>query len=318
MDQKKGYLNQSAGEYQTAILYDRDNFGYQLGLAQTYAALGRMNEAVAYLVPLHERQPESGIVNLELARISAKNGESATAIRYYHNALYALWPPDSESQRLAGRFELIEFLLKQNDKVHAQAELIALGENLPSDSGLQVRTADLFSQAQDYEHALALYLEALKTNSHDRAALKGAGESAFALRRYDLAHRYTQLAVSGSSPDPASAELLRTTELIRKMDPFVRGISVSQRRQIVLDAFVTAGERLQSCWATSQPALDTRWKELKPQVNESMLKRDPDLVDIAMNLVFDIEQATSVQCGAPTGKDHALLLISKLHDGGER
>jgi len=58
-NQKKGYLNQSPGEYRTAILYDRDNFGYRLGLAQTYAALGRMNEAFAYLVPLHERQQTS-------------------------------------------------------------------------------------------------------------------------------------------------------------------------------------------------------------------------------------------------------------------
>src|SRR5262249_2825202 len=147
VDQKKGYLNQAAGEYQAAILYGRDNFDYQLGLAQTYAALGRMNEALTYLLPLHEQQPESGIVNLQLARIYAKTGESAIAIRYYHNALYALWPPDSESQRLRGRFELIEFLLKQNDQVHAQAELIALVANLPSNSGLQVRTADLFSQA---------------------------------------------------------------------------------------------------------------------------------------------------------------------------
>ena len=318
IDRKKGYLDQSAGEYQTAILYDRDNFRSQLGLAQTYAALGRMNEALAYLVPLHEQQPESGIVNLELARIYAKKGESATAIRYYHNALYALWPPDSESQRLAGRFELIEFLLKQNDKVHAQAELIALVANLPSDSGLQVRTADLFSQAQDYQHALALYQEALQTNRYDQVALKGAGESAFALGRYDLAHRYLRIAVSGDSPDPTSAELLRAAELVQKMDPFVRRISVSQRRQIVVDAFLTAGERLKSCSATNQPALDTRWKELKPQINKSMLKRDPDLVDTAMNLVFDIEQATSENCGVPTGKDHALLLISKLHEGSER
>jgi len=314
-DQKKGYLKQAAGEYQAAILYAPANFDYQLGLAQTLTALGRTDEAFTYLMPLHEQQPESGVVNLELARIYAKKGEIATAIRYYHNSLYALWPPDLENQRLEGRFELTEFLLKQNDKVHAQAELIALAANLPPDTHLNVRIGDLFAKAQDYEHALAQYEEALKVNNHDEAALKGAGKAAFASGRYSLAHRYLQQAASNESADPESVELLKTTDLISRMDPFVRRITVSQRRQIVVDAFATAGERLKSCPLTGQPLLDTQWSAMKPKVTEWGLRRDPDLVDTAMNLVFSIEQAAVTQCGQPTGKDLALLLISRMRSG---
>jgi hypothetical protein len=53
---------------------------------------------------------------------------------------------------------------------------------------------------------------------------------------------------------------------------------------------------------------------LNPRITEHGLQRDPDLIDRAMNLVFSIERQTSDTCGAPTGADLALLLISKLHE----
>jgi hypothetical protein len=34
-----------------------------------------------------------------------------------------------------------------------------------------------------------------------------------------------------------------------------------------------------------------------------------------MDMVFDVERETSVNCEAPAGKDLALLLIAKLHEG---
>jgi hypothetical protein len=34
-----------------------------------------------------------------------------------------------------------------------------------------------------------------------------------------------------------------------------------------------------------------------------------------MDLVFEIERESKIACGAPTGTDLALLLISKLHEG---
>ena len=58
--------------------------------------------------------------------------------------------------------ELIEFLLNSNSKAQAQAELIALAENLGEDPSQQERVGDLFLQVQDYEHALAAYRLRLK------------------------------------------------------------------------------------------------------------------------------------------------------------
>ena len=319
-DQQKGYLEQALTEFQAAELHSRGNFNYQLGLAKTLAQLGRTDQAYTYLLSLHEQQPESGTVNLELARIFAKKGDAATAIRYYHNALYATWLADAENQRLAGRFELIEFLLRENDKTQAQSELIALAANLPPSAQQRARVGELFLRIQDYGHALAQYQEALQQNNHDTAIYKGAGQAAFELGRYPLAKRYLQAAAEADSKDTQTSDLLQTTQLVLTMDPFVRSISVSQRHQIVIDAFATAGELLKACPATdtTEDRLAPKWKELKSEVNRVGLKENPDLVDTAMNLVFSVEQAANAKCGAPSGKDRALLLIAKLHEATER
>src|SRR5579872_1582258 len=98
-DQKAGHLLQAVSEFQAAELYARDNFDDQLGLAETLGALGRADESYTYLLNLRERQPDNGAVNLEMARNLAKKGNAEGAIRYYHNAIYAVWNGQAESRR---------------------------------------------------------------------------------------------------------------------------------------------------------------------------------------------------------------------------
>jgi tetratricopeptide (TPR) repeat protein len=310
-------------EFRSALLYSRDNYDYQLDLAEALIGLGQTNESYSYLVNLWEREPEDGLVNLELARIAAQRGQTEQAQRYYHNAIYAVWPGDQEAKRRETRLELIEYLLSINAKAQAQAELIALEENLSEDPSLQRRVGDLFLRAQDYEHALAAYRVSLKFDRHNAAALEGAGWAAFQLGRYPLAERYLQAAVAENSADTQSSERLKTTQLVLRMDPFRRQISAAERAKIVVDAFATAGRRLSSCATpkpsaaptASQPSLADEWAKMKPRITEPELRRNPDLVEHTMELVFEIERQTSATCGTPAGEDLALLLISKLHEG---
>jgi hypothetical protein len=147
--------------------------------------------------------------------------------------------------------------------------------------------------------------------------------AAFQLGRYPLAQQYLQAAVKADASDMQSAERLKTTEMVLRMDPFQRKISVAQRNKIVVEDFSTAGERLKSCStargvslpSASQSSLSENWARLKPTISLGELRRDPDLVESAMNLVFDIERQTSTTCGTPTGPDLALLLIARLHEG---
>ena len=324
-DLKQLHFDAAVTEFRSALLYSRDSYAYQLNLAEALIGLKRTGEAYAYFINLWDREPENGLVNLELARIAAQKSETEQALRYYHNAIYATWPGDQQVQRRETRLELIGYLLNISARAHAQAELIALAANLEDDPSQQARVGDLFVQTQDYEHALAEYRLSLKAQPHDPAALAGAGLAAFQLGRYNLAERYLQAAVTANPNDALSAARLKTAARIMQMDPFQRQISVAQRDRIVREAFAAAGQRLESCSAAgaakgpattpvAQPALSEDWAKMKPQITEPGLRRDPDLVNTAMELVFSIERQTSNACGAASETDAALLLIAKLHE----
>ena len=328
-DREAGHLDRAVGEFQAAELYSRDNFQYQLNLAQTLAAQGRTDEAYSYLVNLRERQPDDGTVNLELARVLARKGDTDQAIRFYHNALYAAWSNQPDEHRRTVRFELIDLYLADNAMSKAQSELIAMASSLPADATLKMRVGNLFLRAQDPDHALTEFRDALKIDRRNAAALAGAGRAAYDLGRYSVARRYLQAAAAENNEDTASAELLKTVALVLDMDPYRRPISASQKARAVIEAFTTAGDRLRACPpvpapATTipvkepEPSLEAQWKQLKPHVTAAGLRRDSELADKAMDLVFSIEQETSTTCGAPTGKDLALLLVSRLHEGNER
>ena len=210
-DLKAERFDRAVNEFRTALIYSRDNYSYQLNLAEALVGVKRTDEAYAYLINLWEREPENGLVNRELARIAAQKGEAEQALRYYHNAIYATWPVDQEMERRNTRLELIEFLLRINAKAQAQSELIALAANLGDDLSQQAHVGDLFLRTQDYEHALAAYRLSLRANHHNPAALAGAGLAAMELGRYSLAQRYLEEAVAADPSDAQSAARLKTT-----------------------------------------------------------------------------------------------------------
>ena len=306
-------------EFRAALLYSRDDYSYQLNLAEALIGMRHTGEASTYLLNLWDREPEDGLVNLELARIATQQAQTDQAVRYYHNAVYAVWPADQEEKRRDARLELIELLLHNRAVAQAQAELIALAANIGDNPAQQQRLGDLFLRAEDYEHALAAYRIALKSDRHNPAVMSGAGYAAFQLGRYPQAQRYLQAAVASDPRDTQSAERLMITEMVLQMDPYRRQTSVAERNRTVVAAFEAAGQRLKACPVPnapgSGPSMSENWTTLKPKITALELRRNPDLVDSAMDLVFRIERQTSLVCGTPTGTDLALLLIAKLHEG---
>jgi len=321
-DLNAGRYSAAVNEFRTALRYSPGNFDYELSLAEALLDLKRADEAFEYLDTLRERQPDNGRVNLLLGRIAAASRKTNEALRFYHNAMYATWPSDQELRRRDTRVELVEYLLNTDSKAQAQSELISLAASLNDQPDQQTRLGQLFLQAQDYERALAAFRLSMKSAHHNHADVAGAGVAAFELGRYPLAKQYLQAAVAADVHDEKSSAMLRITELVLQMDPFQRQISSTQRGKIVMQAFTVAGARLTSCSAahdapapSSFQALVDKWTKIKPEITEHRLQKDPDLVEAAMELVFNIEHQTSSWCVAPTDLDAALLLIARLHEG---
>lgn len=126
----------------------------------------RPQEARAHLLSLWEKEPGDGTLNLELARLAVVWGDTPQAIRYYHAAIYGVWPDNPAEHRLQIRFELSEYLLQHHtvlDAKDAQAELVALAAELPpQDAFAQTRLGTLLVQAGLYARALAAFRNALR------------------------------------------------------------------------------------------------------------------------------------------------------------
>jgi tetratricopeptide (TPR) repeat protein len=309
--------NAAGVDFHTALLYDRDNGAYQLSLAESLLGLHRFDEAHAYLINLWEREPDNGLVSLELARIAVHDKQTNQALRFYHNAIYATWPGNPDEARRRARLELIHYLLSIGANAQAEAELIDLAATVGDDASRQTELGQLFLQVGDHQRALAAFRLGLRLNPDDQPALAGAGQAAFAMGMYPVAQRYLGQAIAASPFDAASAERLKLTQFVLTWDPF-RQIPILQRDKIVIDAFNTAGARLKTCTTPSATIQTLRqsWSSLNPQINLRALRANPDLVNTAMNLVFQIERQTQNTCAKPSDADQALFLIANLHEEG--
>lgn len=337
--QSEGHAEAALRAFRAALSYSHDNFQYQLSLARALRYSGRTAEAETYLIRLWERTPQEGAVNLALGRLFVRQRVFDKAIRYYHNAIYGVWPSDAETKRRDVQLELIEFLLQQGAYPQAQAELIGMASASPSDPSLRLRYADLFMRAQDYDHALAQYQLTLRTDIHNQGALLGAGQASYQLGRFRTAQSYLQEAVRVDPQNASAKRLLETAGQVLESDPSAPRISDAERNRRLRTAFLGAGDRLDGC-AQSRgidlsgqssspdlpsddlPHLKTKWLAMKPKLPKlsgaHFNSWDQHLPDELMSLVYSIEQQTELVCGSPEGPDQALLLLSQDHAGVER
>jgi len=340
-DLTSGNPNKALEELRAAVTCDRSNSQYQLSLGRALRDTGRLDEAESYLESLWQRTPEDGTINLALARVAARRGSINDALRYYHNAMYGIWPSDADGNRRKAQMELIEFLLQKNDLAEARSELMALAASLPLNPTLELRTAELMEQAQDYSDALAECERVLHIDHANPAALAGAGETAYRAGRYRTAQRYLQVAVNANPKDANLRDLLASTNTILQTNPFARRISDAERNRRLATAFEDAGQRLSSCAqqkgisltfvkpaasSLSPPpgsapplaSLQSRWLATKPDLRRLRYAEENDLPDVIMDLVFTIEQQTAQDCGEPQDVNHALLLIARDRDTADQ
>jgi tetratricopeptide (TPR) repeat protein len=313
-----------------ALMYSRENPRYRLRLAEALTAANHPNEARAYLEGLFEEEPGNGVVNLQLAHLAAQHGNVPDAIRYFHAAIYGFWAEEPGINRRQARLDLIDFLLRNKMNTQAQSELVALSADLPNDVPLRLRVAGLFTRVPDYRSALGLYRSVLQLAPGNQNGAAGAGEAAFQLAQYGVAGHYLREAVVEDPKDARSDQLLSTVNLMSVLNPSRRGLTLRKRATRTVSAFTQAGDRLKQCAEVKGQSLSNldstsdleglykQWKQMSPGITSARLRRQPEFIDAAMDLVFQIEDQTSRQCGTPTGTDFALLLLSRRREDPER
>jgi tetratricopeptide (TPR) repeat protein len=305
-----GEPREAIDAFRNALRFAREDRDLRLRLGESLAAAGRVSEARAYLLGLWQDQPGSGRVNLQLARLAAREGDQSSARLYYHDAIEGAWSDAAEERRRSARFELSEYLVSQGAGDAAEIELIALAADLPPEIEGQLRVATLLSRAGVHRRALALFDQILKQVPGDSAALIGAGQAAFALRNYAAAVRYLGR-VPKRNRGEAAAEMLETSTLVLALDPYRRGLSSRERAARALRALEAAENRLAACvsQAVDLAALHGGTVSTLKANTRNALARDPDRLDAVTNLAFRAEQAAEGRCGPPAPIDRALLLL---------
>jgi tetratricopeptide (TPR) repeat protein len=330
-DSAAGRYDEAIAAFRAALTCEPTNSQYQLSLARALRDSNdprRLDESESYLVALWQRSPQDAAVNLALARVAAHRGSVQDATRYYHNAMYGVWSSDPDANRNKARIELIQFLLKKGALANAESELVALATSLPPDPAAHLQAAQLFAQAQDYSGALTQYRDVLHLDPLNAAALAGAGEAAYNAGNYAVAQHYLQEALTKNPQDANARQLLATTDLIVRTNPFRSHLSDVERNRRISTAFEQAEKRLIDCAqrtgvdlnsnGTSAPSplvgLQSRWMATKPELDRLRSPAETDLPDAIMDVVFQTEQQTASVCGKPEGLDLALLLISQKRE----
>ena len=194
----------------SALAYAPSDRGTEIKLAEALASAGRIQEATVYFNALLETQQGSGLINLQLARLAARQANESQAIEDYQKAIYGNWEGDGYVRRREVRFELINYLISHNRLDQARSELLVASGNAPEDDiSVQLEIARMMEQAQDPSDALHLYKTILRRHPSLREALEGAGRTAFKLGRYLEAKRYLGRALEGPGIDQEPAAVLQ-------------------------------------------------------------------------------------------------------------
>lgn len=332
----------AAEAYRTALNYDRENDRYRLRLAQALMADNRLAEARAHLLSLWEEEPANGEVNLTLAQLEARRGNYREAVRYYNNAINGVWRDDPRKHRTEARFELARYLMQNGKLPQAQADLMELLADAPSDPADQLLLGHLLLQLNDPGHALQAYNALLAKNGGDAQAWMGAGQAYLAMGNYAEAEHASAKAVESDPNLEGARQQLELTRELWRIDPSERGLPLAERANRVAKAFDAASVRLNQCAlaqktnlapsgvvspsggsnattagtpaSTAPNALQllyTSGLQKQAAATPKALRKDPDALEPTMQYVFEVERTLAPICPNMSLTDRALLTLAQ-------
>jgi tetratricopeptide (TPR) repeat protein len=309
-------------DFRTALVYDPSNWDFRMHLAGALTEAGQTEEALNYYQNLWQTRPNSGPINLQLGRLTAREGDASAAERYLNGAIFGDWPENPEENRRAASLELIHFYLDRGDSGHAISQLMILADNLPENPQMQSQVAGLFSQAGDERRALKLYRSAEQLDPDSLPAILGAGEAAFRIGDFNAAQAYFIHALRLDESNASAKKQLAVLQSLNLLDPNEHGLSESEKIKRTLRMFEISGNRLQSCAGlttdSSIASQTEQWKQRKSVANVHSLTQHPEEVDSLQEFSISTETLAQLKCGEPSVDDSAILAIARHREMEDR
>ncbi len=311
------HLEAAIDAFRRAAVRNQHERKYMLMLARALARHDDNDAARGVLMTMRETAPEDPVINLALARLASSRGAFDEAVRFYHNALYAPWPPGHDDERRDVRLELARVLLAHNQGGRALPELMALSSEASTDPAKQLELADMFTRVGDRAHALEQYERALARHPDNRQALGGAGEAAFQIGDYRRASTY----LHRLGPDAGDyARTRAVVDFVLSNDPLAARLGPAERvRRLRLD-LSSAAQRLGQCVAIRRrdpaDAADTQLQNDLAALQHQLKARaapEQDVIDASIGAIERVVRRVTDTCGPPTPIDDALLLIVRRH-----
>ena len=297
----------------SALAFDPTQRNTEIKLAQALASAGRVQEATVYFNSLLESQQGSGVINLQLARLAARQGDETQAIDDYQKAIYGNWEGDGYVRRREVRLELINYLIEHQQLDRARSELLVASGNAPEDDiSVQLEIDGLMEQAEDPGDALHLYKTILRSHPSLREALEGAGRTAFQLGRYVEAKRYLSRSLEGPGVDQEPASVIsRSRDNLNEATRLLAlypstSLSPSERVSRVLTGRKLAMARLAECTQERAAAA----KDSAPAVAPPAKNTSP-LQSFASRFSRRSAQPTPNPAAAPAPTDPLLALTQQ-------
>ncbi|GGA62170.1 hypothetical protein GCM10011507_12120 [Edaphobacter acidisoli] len=326
-----GHPIQAIGALRTALTYSPGNRNYQLLLAQALDKAGHTEESYNYFLGLWTTQPGDGQINLWLARLEAKRGNRADAIKYYRASIYGTWEGNGVERRRDVRLELAQYLLDQKQDNAARSELLIAAGNNPSDPSFEMKLAGMLAQAGDPGNALTSFEKVIAAQPRNADALMAAGRLMYANGMFLDARRLLDRADAeydahkGTKKPDDLPGLLQNSQRGVELVPSKR-LKERDRIARILVARKIAQKRFAACSLqvaqsgqspSSLQVLSSAWTGDLPSATGKALLNDPDAADATLKLIFDTEVQTNQVCGAPTGDDALLLLLAQSPNAQE-
>jgi len=326
-----GHPGLAVEDLRSALAYSPGQRAIEVELAGALADAGRTQEATSYFNTLWEAEPGSGIINLQLARLAARQNNQASALEHYRSSIYGSWEGDGTVRRREVRFELINYLIGIRHGDQARSELLIASGNAPDDPSLKIQIAQLMEKAGDPADAAQIYKAILQRGTPNLAALGGAGRTSFALGNYALSRDYLEKALNhpGASRQSVQArqdirDLLEEAVQTLLLYPSPALSSRAQAERTLRDRNLVF-QRLKACniplpgesgGRPPDPAMAAalaEWNQLPigPKLTVPMLQKDEALRHSVIQLVYQTDRAAEKPCGPSTGENALLSRIAK-------